>query len=82
MTKYIDDGPTVVAAVAEYREGGTSIRKLCAKHGIERGRLHRAIQAVASASEPWVKPPKHVYRTKAQIVAGHRDFLARLAEEE
>lgn len=75
--------PEVVAkAVAEYRAGGTSIRKLCAKHNLQRGRLHRAIQEHDRINPTFERPGKHVYRTTKEICQGHANFIARLAAEE
>ena len=73
---------TLLQAVREYRVGGTSIRKVSAKYGIERGYLHRAIQEADKAMPTVDRPGKFKARTKAQIDQGHREFLARLAEEE
>jgi hypothetical protein len=75
--------PTIellVQAVREYRAGGTSIRKLVAKYGIERGRLWRAIGQADKALPTVDRPGKHIQQTKREIMEGHREFIARLAE--
>jgi len=68
-----ETSPEVIRkAVDEYRAGGTSIRKLCAKYNLQRGRLHRATQEFYRKEPTFDRPGNHVYRTTEQIVAGMR----------